>query len=222
MGFFDVTSGPSISFPTVGTRAGGTIAAPYTERQSTEFGTDKPKTDSKGEAVMMACVELATSERDASIPNDDGVRTLYVDKVGLKIAIGEAVKASGASDLEVGATLFVTWTGEAPSSKGSPLKTWSAEYTRPTGSLGVKPAATPPAAASAGPDLLANARAAAAKLEAETVAMEAKSKAPAAGHDPAADIAKVKELLALGIPVAAVHTAMPAYSFEAITAISVM
>ena len=110
---------------------------------------------------MMACVELATSERDASIPNDDGVRTLYVDKVGLKIAIGEALKASGASDLEVGATLFVTWTGEAPSSKGSPLKTWSAEYTRPTGSLGVKPAATPPAAASAGPDLLANARAAA-------------------------------------------------------------
>ena len=235
MGFFDVESGPSATFKNYGDSVTGTITKPYSERQATEFSTDKPKVNDAGQPVMMAVVELQTTERDPSIFGDTGIRIVYIEKFGQKVAVGDAIKAAGAPDLEVGGTLTITYTGETPSQKGNPLKTWSATYVRPVGLLGGaanKPAVTTTTNPTPQPDLVALARAAQEKAAADQAALVARTAAatppPPAGQvntngngapDAAADMLKIRELHGLGFDAASIHAAMPHRGLDVINAV---
>lgn len=229
-GFFDVMSGTSAKLKDKGDSVTGIVTKPYTERQATEYLTDKPKVNDSGQPVMMAVIELQTDQRDPSVDGDDGIRIVYAEKYGQRIAIGDAIRAAGASDLEVGGRLTVTCTGEAPSSKGSPLKTWSASYARPVGGLGNTGAATPPpTTAAVGDDLVAAARAAQEKQQREHAEMAARAaaKIPAQGQaatngdtaQATADLLKIRELAKLGFEAPQIVAAMPQYTHDAIAAI---
>lgn len=223
MGFFDVQSGVSAKLKDKGDTVTGRIIAPYSERQATEYLTDKPKFKDDGQPAMMAVIELQTDQRDPSIDGDDGIRIVYAEKFGQRVAIGDAIRLAGAKDLEVGGILTLTCTGETPSTKGSALKTWSATYVKAVGGLAPAPAAAAltkpaePAPAAAGPDLVAIARAA--QQKAAAAAPAPATNGVTNGADPAADLLKIRELSKLGFDAGAIHAAMPSYGMDAIAAV---
>jgi len=96
---------------------------------------------------MQILVDLKTDQRlDAS---DTGERTLYVASKHLKRAIGEAIRAAGASDILPGGTLTVQYIGNDPASANpaNPAKMYTAQYTAPTSAFGQQPADSAPAVA---------------------------------------------------------------------------
>lgn len=119
----------SAKFPTIGTRVTGRISSPPVIRQQTDPADGRPKTWDNGDPMMQLVVNLTTTERDPSIPNDDGVRAVYI-KGQLQQAVREAVRRSGAPGLEVGGTLTVTYTGDGERKKAAfnAPKEYSAQY----------------------------------------------------------------------------------------------
>lgn len=124
MGIFD-TDYPAVKFERIGDSFTGKITEPYTVRDATEFGTNRPKLDSRGQVVQMAVINVEDV-------NTHETMTIFADKFPLRKAIGESYRAAGASDLEVGGILTVTFTHETPSDKGNPSKGFSAKYVRPS------------------------------------------------------------------------------------------
>lgn len=146
MSLFITAGGKTAKFLTVGATITGTISRPPHEQQQTEFGSNTPATWPNGDPKMQIVVNLDTAERDPADANDDGARTLYVSSSKMKRAIGDAIIAAGANDIEVGGTLTVTYTGTDPQSKNpaNPAKLYSASYARPATPLAQQaPAATP-------------------------------------------------------------------------------
>ncbi len=122
----------SAKFDTIGTTVAGKITRQPEVQQQRDFTTGEPKTWDDGKPMMQLVVALATSERDPQIPDDDGERNIYV-KANLLKAVREAVRKSGASGLEVGGTLSITYTadGEAKKRGFNPPKIYSATYAPP-------------------------------------------------------------------------------------------
>jgi hypothetical protein len=223
MGFFNIESGPAAKFERPGDSVTGVIASPYTERESTELGTNRPKINSQGKPVMMAVIELQTNQRDLG-PDDDGLRVLYVDKYAMRKAIAAAVRDAKVDDLEVGGTLTVTFTHETPSDKGNPQKNFSAQYVKGgAASTWDQPA-----------DAVAGARAVQQGVQAARSGAVAPAQVPPpAPSQPApngasglpvnqsADMAKIRELAGYGLTPAAIMSAFPdgRYTLNAITAI---
>lgn len=113
-----------------GTSYTGTIEREPSTAQQTDYDSGALLTWPDGNPRMQVLVTLQTQLRED--PEDNGIRTLVVKQsTGLQAAIRDAVKATGAKGLEVGGTLTVTLTGEQPSSKGNPIKVFSAQYQRP-------------------------------------------------------------------------------------------
>lgn len=243
-GFFDIESGPSARFERPGDIVSGVITRPYSRRQATEYLSDKLKFDDQGRAVEMAVIELQTDQRDPSVPNDDGIRILYSEKFGQRKAISDAIKASGASDLEPGGRLTVQYVRDDPSTKGSPLKIWAAQYVAPSAGAGlitgldkspstapVTQYPTPPIPTqypqngpSAGqPALISDARVtqqrAAAQQSAQTVSAPPPGSAPPAINGQGSDIDKVRQLASLGFDKGQIHNAMPQFSMDMIAAL---
>lgn len=174
MGFFD-GGGKAVKFDNVNEGASGYIVAqidprtgaqvPYTESQQTDYTTKEPKTYKDGNPIMQAVVLLQTEDR--ADDDDDGQRTLYVNKTRMKRAIQKALKEAinpatgqpGVGDLQIGGVLTIWMTGtEASQGGGSPAKTFQASYSPPVGSLAASspapsapPAAAPPAPVAAAP-----------------------------------------------------------------------
>jgi hypothetical protein len=143
MSLFDTTGGRGIKFSNQGDTITGTITKPPFEKQQTVFGTDKPATYDNGDPKMQILVALSTPLREDA--NDDGDRTLYVASKKMKDAIADAMRNAGASDIEVGGTLSVTFTGFDPASKNpqNPAKLYAATYTKPSSAFGQQPVAQP-------------------------------------------------------------------------------
>jgi hypothetical protein len=155
----------SAKFPDPGTTVAGTIAREPEVQQQRDFTTGEPKFWEDGKPMQQLQVILATSERDPSVPDDDGQRAVYVKGNMLK-AVREAIRKSGADGIKVGGTLQVTYTGDGDTSRRgmNPPKLYAATYTPPTtaaaneflGGNGEEQPATPgqpapaPAAAPAG------------------------------------------------------------------------
>lgn len=124
--------GKSFSFPNIGDKVTGEVtaidAAPQTDIKTGEVLRWKD-----GSPKMQVIVTLATElEEDAG---DDGARRVYL-KGGGKGTLGAvktAVKAAGASKLEVGGTLAIAYTGDGePTQRGyNPPKQYQAKYTPP-------------------------------------------------------------------------------------------
>lgn len=143
--FFSGGGGKSVKFPTIGTSVTGTVIMVHNPEPQTEFGTGRVLDK------MQVRIELATQERDASDPDDDGRRTLYC-RGWLTGAIGDALKAAGAGNKPMpGGTLTVTYTGDGTASRPgiSGPKQYSASYVAPSATGEFFEAAASPAAAPA-------------------------------------------------------------------------
>jgi len=113
--------GPSaFKFTTHGEVAKGAITDLGTQ-QVRDFKTGQPRTYDDGNPIMQIVITLR---------QDDGELGRLFVKPAMKIAIAEAVRASGADGLTVGSTLAVQYTGdEAPTAPGlSGKKLFKAEY----------------------------------------------------------------------------------------------
>jgi hypothetical protein len=120
---------PSAKFETPGTVVSGKIVRTPEVQQQRDFDTGKPKFWDDGTPQKQIVVQLQTPVRDRQIPDDDGVRVIYI-RGNMLTAIRQAVRAAGAQ-LEAGGTLAITYTGDGePSKRGfNPPKLYSATYT---------------------------------------------------------------------------------------------
>ncbi|AYV29658.1 hypothetical protein EES41_23360 [Streptomyces sp. ADI95-16] len=127
------------------------VGAPY---PVTEYKTDKPKLDSKGNPVMQVRVILATDQSAGQ--GDDGRRSLFVSGWRMTTAIGDAMRRANeaADEPQPGAFLKLTFARLGQSSGGmAPPKVYVAEYTKPPhASTSVAPPAPAPAAAAPAPN----------------------------------------------------------------------
>ncbi|MDR6794335.1 hypothetical protein J2X12_002928 [Pseudarthrobacter oxydans] len=122
MSFFAVSNGAALKFETQGQEIVAQISGPVSTVQATEFGSDKPATWRDGSPKLKALVPLTTEAGES--------KTLHVPAGSLlQKAIGAALAEAGASDLEVGGVLGVTWTGWGQGKNpANPPKSWSARY----------------------------------------------------------------------------------------------
>lgn len=127
----------SAKFEHIGAKISGTVVSAEV-RQQTDIKTGQPKTWDNGDPMMQVVVALQTDERDHDDPDDDGIRNVYL-KGGFKSsttqrAVAEAIKAAGASALEVGATLQLAYVGDGEASQRgfNPPKQYAAKYTPPS------------------------------------------------------------------------------------------
>jgi hypothetical protein len=122
LSFFKASTGTSVKFTTQGVELLLQIAGPTTEAQDTKFGTTEPKFWADGTPAMKALVPVV---------NESGEnQTLHVPKGSrLHKAIGAALGAAGAPDLEEGGLLGLTWTGfTAGKNPGNPPRTYEGRY----------------------------------------------------------------------------------------------
>jgi len=76
---------------------------------------------------------LRTDERNPNDHSDTGRRVTYV-KGTLRFALGDALRAVQAEDIELGAYLFMMWTGMGKSGNSDFIgRTWQVHYIKPTG-----------------------------------------------------------------------------------------
>lgn len=177
MGLFD-TGSKGVKFTNPGDSITGTVTGNPREQQSTKFGSTDLDYWPNGDPKMQILVDLHTAERLDG--DDDGDRTLYVSSTAQKKAIGEAMRAAGASDIEKGGTLTVTFTGYDQASKNpaNPKKLYTASYVKPNSVFGN----TDTTSSDAWPD-----------------AAPAPAAAPPAGGMDADTTEKVQRLLGLGL-----------------------
>lgn len=149
---------PSAKFAAFGDTYAGQIVERPTVQQQRDFQSGEPKFWKDGNPMMQLVVTIATQQRDASKPDDDGHRRLYV-KGALKAAVQQALKAAGAKGLEVGGVLSVTYThdGEQSNPKMSAPKQFKVTYTpAATAALSTPDPAPQPAPVAAVPSTPAN------------------------------------------------------------------
>jgi len=119
----------SAKFEKPGTTVTGRIARTPEVQQQREIDTGKPKFWDDGTPRKQIVVQLQTTQRDPAIPDDDGIRAVYI-RGNMLTAVRQAVRSSGAQ-LETGGTLSITYTGDGEaSSRGfNPPKLYTAVYT---------------------------------------------------------------------------------------------
>jgi hypothetical protein len=109
----------------------GPIVAPPEVRQQTKLEDGTPLTFADGSPRLQLIVQIQTTERvDA---DDDGVRSLYI-KANSQKAVADAVRKAGATGLEVGGVLTLTYTADdlVNAKRGfTPPKLYAATYQPP-------------------------------------------------------------------------------------------
>lgn len=123
---------PSAKFNTIGDTVRGTIVATK-KTQQTDFKTGKPLQYDNGDPKWQIVVTLQTDERDATLADDDGTRSVYVKNQMLAV-VRDAVKAAGGK-LEVGGTLAIKYASDKPSTSGYDQKIYEAAYKAPVASV---------------------------------------------------------------------------------------
>lgn len=122
---------PACSFLETGKTYEGMIVGDR-EVQAREFGSKELKFWTDGSPVMVAVFDIQTDERDGD--EDDGIRSLYVDKKNLREAIAVAFRDGGVKrgDTVQGGVLKVQFTGYGEAQKGqaNPPKTFRAKFTK--------------------------------------------------------------------------------------------
>lgn len=164
--------GRSLSFKQMGTTHTGTICAAPEIRQQRDPDDGSPKTWDNGDPMWQIVVPMQTTLRSAEVDDDDGVRFLYVsgsrkpESRSMHVAVADAVRAAGASGLEVGGQLTISYVADGPKRPGAsavsnPPKQYSAQYvpaanaalmSQPEQNGHTTQPPTPPQAAAAGGD----------------------------------------------------------------------
>ncbi len=153
LGSFDLGGGGnSFAFETIGDSVTGKITS-ITELQQTDMDSGQPAVWENGQPKMMVAVELATTLHDPTNPADDGKRTVYLkgsrkpeSKSSLAAVLVAVRTASGATTLNVGGTLTLTYSDDGiPSRRGyNAPKQYDATYVAPAVDLAPAPAAQQP------------------------------------------------------------------------------
>lgn len=151
--------GNSFTFDAPGDTVEGTIVS-LDEVQQTDMDTQLPATWSDGQPKMMYRCVLATGLRNPADPADDGQRAIYLrgskkpESKSILAAVLAAVRAATSStNLQVGGTLTVTYSGDGVAKiRGwNAPKQYEATYTSPPAATVNLGAPTPPAAAATPP-----------------------------------------------------------------------
>lgn len=123
---------PSAQFPAPGTTVSGRVVRIGEPVQQRDMKDNQPKTWDDGQPMMMLPVDVATEQRDPTVPDDDGVRRIYIRGQMLK-SIRTAVRAAGAKGLELGGVLSVTYVRDGVSKQRgfNPPKEYAATYIPP-------------------------------------------------------------------------------------------
>jgi hypothetical protein len=123
---------PSAQFPAPGTTVSGRVVRIGEPMQQRDMKDHQPKTWDDGQPMMMLPVDVATEQRDPTVPDDDGVRCIYIRGQMLK-SIRTAVRAAGARGLELGGILSVTYVRDGISKQRgfNPPKEYAATYIPP-------------------------------------------------------------------------------------------
>ncbi|GMA31577.1 hypothetical protein [Litorihabitans aurantiacus] len=191
--------GSYASFKSHGDTITGTIldvGEPYHVReynQTTQRSDGPPKYTKAGKPVYAFHLTLSTDERKPEDPDDDGTRVVDVNSWRMQDALRNAIRATGAQGLEVGARVTVSYTHDEVPGDPRSGKNFTAQYVRPTnvalmGDDQQSPATAPQQPAPQAP---------------------AQQQAPAAPAAPAAPsgedkATKVRQLAALGMDAAAI------------------
>ncbi|MEV1177905.1 hypothetical protein AB0J09_56905, partial [Nonomuraea sp. NPDC049784] len=124
---------PTASFLTVGTKVSGYVLRDMEELTQREYDTRKEMHFDNGDPITMFLIVLATSERRDDIPNDLGMRALYLDSRNKKRAVRDAVRRAGGTGIGVGGHLTVTYVGDEQPARpgGIGAKIYTAEYVLP-------------------------------------------------------------------------------------------
>lgn len=154
-------SGNSFPFDAIGDTVTGTIIA-IEQQQQTDMESGLPAVWDNGAPKLMVKVELQTQLRDPADPSDDGKRSVYLkgsrkpeSMSSMAAVLGAVRAASGATTLQQGGTLTLTFAGEGvPSRRGySAPKHYTATYVpAPPAQVdlsGAQPASAAPPAAQA-------------------------------------------------------------------------
>ena len=125
--------GKSFSFAAIGDKIAGTVTAIDAQPQ-TDIQTGEVKRWKDGNPMMQVIVTLDTEIAEDA--GDDGARRVYLKGSRPDTSLGAvrtAVKAAGASKIEVGGTLAIAYTGDGePTQRGyNPPKQYQAKYTPP-------------------------------------------------------------------------------------------
>lgn len=162
----------SASFPdgAYGTVVGGRIVRPPQIMQQRDYTTGDPIVyPDSGQPAMQLVVHVQTDLRDPTIPDDDGVRALYI-KGQMRAALIEALKATGTKSPTTGGELYMRYERDEPVTlkngrPGNAQKIYKGKYVpalnTATSEFLTDPAAASPAAGSPAPtadDMRAGAR----------------------------------------------------------------
>jgi len=161
-------SHPSVQFVNPGDGVQGAVVISFESRQERAYadprpdGTQVPYNERRllffpsGDPIYGVVVTVQTSLR--TTPEDDGVRALFVEGKGKKATLRDAIKAAGATGLEVGGVIDFMFTHSENPADPKARKHYAARYARPgqasanaaLGAPAVQPAyaAAPPAPAS--------------------------------------------------------------------------
>jgi hypothetical protein len=125
--------GKSFGFAAVGDKITGTITA-FEAAPQTDIQTGEIKRWSDGNPMLQVIVTLATDLNEE--PGDDGARRIYLKGSKPTTSLGAvkaAVRAAGATGLEIGGTLAVAYTGDGePTQRGyTAPKQYAAKFTPP-------------------------------------------------------------------------------------------
>lgn len=129
------SGGRSAKFDELGDAVGGVILAEPEIRQQTDYDTGDPLFFNDGKPRLMMVVTVQTELEEDS--EDDGVRKIYVKGTESTRDLRRAVKAAGASGLEVGGFLIQMWVGVGVAKPnkagrlGKPPKLYEFQYQRP-------------------------------------------------------------------------------------------
>lgn len=123
--FMKGSGGAAFPFKNIGDWVEGEILS-VEERQSTDIKTKEPAFWKDGSPKMMYVVNLQTDLQESG--EDDGQRAVFLRWMSLR-AVQDAVKAAGASNIEIGGKLRLMYSGDAPAERGAvPPKQWKAWY----------------------------------------------------------------------------------------------
>lgn len=143
--------GSFASFKNHGDTITGTVTEvgePYQVREwnnTTQRADGPPKFTKAGKPVYAFHVHLATDERDAFNPDDDGERIIDVNSWRMQDALRGAIKAAGGPGLEIGGRVTLTYTRDEVEGDSRSGKHYTAQYVRPANValMGAEPVATP-------------------------------------------------------------------------------
>jgi hypothetical protein len=124
---------PSARFRTIGATITGEIVSPPIMVPRRDYKTKKQMYWEDGSPQEQLLVQLATEERRDNVPNDNGLRGLYLPYGKKLFAVRDALRAAGATMLEPHGWLTLTYVADGPIEKEDedPPKLYVAQYVPP-------------------------------------------------------------------------------------------